>query len=75
MNFAIAPPKKLMNNVGRTTAIVCTMLVTERTWEYQKPTYSREIFSSDWKYQVDSEQALSPKEGGDDEECVEGKGK
>ena len=27
------------------------------------------------KYQVDSEQTLSPKEGGDDEECVKCKGK
>ena len=32
MNFAMAPPKKLMNNVGRTMTIVWTMFVTERTW-------------------------------------------
>ena len=44
MNFAMAPPKKLMNNVGRTMAMVWTMFVTDRTWEHrdQKPTCSTE---------------------------------
>ena len=73
MNFAMAPPKKLMNNVGRTMAMVCTMFVTERTWEHRDQNQKK--ISSDRKYQVDSEQALSPKEGGDDQERVKGKRK
>ena len=80
MNFAMAPAKKLMNNVGRTMTIVCTIFVTERTWDEivwqkEKKIYTESESESHYKYQVDSQQALSPKESGDDKEGVKCKGK